>query len=368
VLILDRYITRIFISTFGVVLLFVLGVFFVIHTFSLIDSVLEARDELRGHGLTVPGVLLRYYGVSIPFFFQQLAPFITVIAATIALIRLMRGNELTPMIIAGRSPGRITLPVYVCGGIIAVMMLAIQQWAVPRLADAQSRYKRYADGDFEGTVDDLPFMVDGFGNSWSVGEWLPDQAVVKDVKIRRFTDPKSGEIVGTLSAESARYVEDGPSGSGWYPEGATLLHLDGMWDEPLPDDRPLPTDLLPEALEAARKSRDAGKMLSLSEAAGIVARYPDLPHQRVAFHSLITWPLGSLLLLFLGMPFILKLGERNLFVGIGVSLTLCGAYFGVDTICRDLGSRAALPPTVAAWLPIVIFVSIAITLHDAFRS
>ena len=69
-----------------------------------------------------------------------------------------------------------------------------------------------------------------------------------------------------------------------------------------------------------------------------------------------------------GIKLLTVMGERNLFVGIGVSLALCGAYFGVDTICRDLGSRAALPPTVAAWLPIVIFVSIAITLHDAFRN
>jgi lipopolysaccharide export LptBFGC system permease protein LptF len=367
--ILDRYVTRTFLSTFGVVLLFVLGIFFVIHTFSLLDSILESREQLEAHGMSVAGVMLRYYAVSIPFFFQQLAPFITVIAATIALIRLMRGNELTPMIVAGRSPARITMPIYVCGGIIAVGMLVIQEWAVPCLAEAQLRLKRYADGEFEEKVDDLPFLVDGNGNSWSVGEWMPGVKTIRDVKVRRFRDPGSGKVVGTLSVERARYDAAGAGGPGWYPEEGFLRHQNSNWEERLPEDRPLVTDLLPEALdlEAARESREAGKMLSLSEAARIVKRYPDLPRQRVAFHSLITWPLGSLLLLFLGLPVIFRLGERNLFVGIGVSLGLCAGYFGVNTICQDLGNRATLPPTVAAWLPVVIFVSLAISLQDARR-
>jgi lipopolysaccharide export LptBFGC system permease protein LptF len=68
------------------------------------------------------------------------------------------------------------------------------------------------------------------------------------------------------------------------------------------------------------------------------------------------------------MPFILRMGERNLFVGVGISLVLCASYFALDLICQELGGRATLPPSVAAWLPVVVGVSLAISLHDALRN
>ena len=78
-----------------------------------IDDLLDASEELKAAGRTVVGVLLQYYAISIPFFLLRLLPFITLISATIALIRLMRGNEITPMIVAGRSPARIVRPIFI---------------------------------------------------------------------------------------------------------------------------------------------------------------------------------------------------------------------------------------------------------------
>ena len=104
--ILDRYVCRVFLSTYGVVLLFVLGIFVVVNVLSMLDSLIEAREVLADHGLTPLGVLARFYLTSLPTIFLQIAPFTTVIAATITVIRLMRGNEITPMISSGLSPVR----------------------------------------------------------------------------------------------------------------------------------------------------------------------------------------------------------------------------------------------------------------------
>ncbi len=371
--ILDRYVTRLFLSTYGVVLLFVLGIFVVINVFSMIDSLLEAREVLHAHGLSPAGVLARYYVVSLPFLVIQLAPFTTVIAATIAMIRLIRGNEHLPMITAGRSPARITLPILLVAAGISAGMLVLQEWGVPRLAGPRIRLEQVAKGNFDIQVERIPFLIDGAGNSWRIDTYLPARRTIRRVVVLRFKDPETGELRGSYDIPSAAWRDAGPAGPGWYPEGGLFLPVTPEGDPENPvavdRDRPLPTDLTPAELEvvAAGASRQARKMLSLSEAARLARLHPDFPRQTVALHSLITWPVSNVLLLLLVLPFIFRLGERNLFVGVGIALVIAASYFVLDTLCQDLGARAVLNPAVAPWLPVVFYGSLAAAIHEAGR-
>ena len=90
--------------------------------------------------------------------------------------------------------------------------------------------------------------------------------------------------------------------------------------------------------------------------------------QQLTFHVLLTWPLVNLVLLLLGLPFVFRLGERNLYVGLGIAIGLCTAYFAVDTVLLDLGRKGTLPPGVAAWLPLLLFGSLSLSLRDVLRA
>jgi len=171
--ILDRYIAVTFITTFGVVLFFILGIFVVLNLFSLVDSLLENREMLEERGYSILSILWSYYLVSIPFILQQLLPFVTLIAGTITLIRLIRGNEIVPMIAAGHSPTRIAMPIYFAAALLSLGMLAMQEWAVPRLADARIRMEWLKDGNFEGDFKKVPPVSDGAGNRWSMKLYNP---------------------------------------------------------------------------------------------------------------------------------------------------------------------------------------------------
>lgn len=371
---LDRYVTRIFLSTFGVVILFVLGLFVLINLFAVVDDLLEVKEELAERGLTVIGVLSRFYLLSLPFNLTQLMPFATLIAATITLVRLIRGNEITPMIASGRSPDRIALPIYVFAALTTLGMLAFQEWGAPRLARPLERLELLVKKKLEGDLDDVPPLADGYKNTWKIARYYPASKSIEDARVVRFKDPDTGEYLGTLQVGRARFLEDGPAGTGWYPEDARLVPAENPESpagiRPLPADRPLRTDIHPRMIEMElkRSARTYGKKLSISEAHSLALHYPDLPRQTVAFHALITWPLGNLLLVLLGLPFIFRMGERNLFVALGIAGVVGAAFLFSDTFCQDLGSRAAIPPAVAAWLPIVAFVSVAIAVKDALRS
>jgi lipopolysaccharide export system permease protein len=368
--VLDRYITRTYLGTFLIVLLFLLGIFVVASVFNLLDSVLEAKEDLAEYGIGAVEVVLRYYLVNVPFVLLRLLPFVTFIAATIAFIRLARGNEIQPMVSSGRSPDRIALPVYVFAGLVTLAMLATQEWLVPRVAEDRIRLELIADGNVEGEVDDIPPMTDGAGNTWSIELYFPLTKTIEKVEVVRFKSPATGEYEGTVSAPRAAWRPEGEAGPGWYPEEGLCLPAEGSKDfgriVELPPDRPLRTDLTPEAIERelARTEREAGRMLSISEAARLAREFSDLPRQKVALHTLITWPVANLLLVLLGLPFIFRLGERSLFVGVGVALLVCATYFAVDLICQDFGSRLVLPPTLASWLPVALFASAAVSIRS----
>ncbi len=368
--ILDRYVTLTFLSTFGLVSLFMLGVFVVLNVFSEMDDLLDARVELAAAGRTVPGVLLEYYAVSIPFFLLRLLPFITLISATIALIRLMRGNEITPMIVAGRSPFRVVLPIFITAGLVTLGMIAMQEWAVPGMAKSRTGLTLLVKGNLEGELDDVPPLIDGSGNTWSSDLYYPVKKMMRNVVVLRYHDPASGRHLGTLVAETATWRDDGPGGAGWYPENGKLYPVEGSADFgriiDLDPTEPLRTDITAKELELEiqRDSRDAGMMQSISEAARMVELYPELPRQSVAFHSLFTWPLANLLLIMLGMPLLFRMGERNMFAGVGLSMGICALYFAVDRMFLDLGGRGAMNPAFAAWIPIVLSVSIIVTLRE----
>jgi len=368
--ILDRYVTFTFLSTFGLVLLFVLGVFVVLNVFSEVDDLLEARADLEAVGRTVPGVLIEYYAVSIPFFLLRLLPIITLISASIALVRLMRGNEITPMIVAGRSPARIVRPIYIAAGLVTVFMLVMQEWAVPQMAQSRSRLNLLVKGNLQGELDDIPPLIDEAGNTWSSDSYYPTRRVIENVAVLRYRDPVSGRHLGTLVADRATWKEEGPRGAGWYPENGKLYPMESSPDFgriiALDPGVPLDTEITAKELELEihRDSRDAGMMQSISEAARMVELYPELPRQGVAFHRLITWPLANLLLIMLGLPLIFRMGERNMFVGVGLAMGICAVYFVVDRMFLDLGGRGAMTPAFAAWIPIVLSVSIIVALRE----
>jgi len=364
---LDRYVLRTFLGTFGLVFLFVMGIFIVMSVFSKIEVLIESKEVLHERGWSVLSALTYNFLVSVPFLFLRLVPFICILGATIALIRLMRGNEITPMVAAGRSLARITLPIYVFVGLMVAGMLALQEWAVPRLAEAWSYSEKLIKGNVEGLVDGLGAIQDGYGNIWSIERYFPHRRRMEGIRVLRFQRPGEGRVAGSLKIESADWRDDG--GGGWYPTGAVLKPVGYTNPRSLPEDEALPTDLSPPRmeLEVARESREAERMLSLTEAARIARRYPDLPRRTVAFHSLLTNPLSTLLLLLVGLPVVLRFRERSLFVGIGIALGFCALWFALDTTFQEIGGRAQIAPDVATWIPVVVFLGLAVAVHDAQR-
>ena len=89
---------------------------------------------------------------------------------------------------------------------------------------------------------------------------------------------------------------------------------------------------------------------------------------RVAVHARMVKPLMDGTLLMLGLPLMLSRRNRNVFFSISLCLGLATAFMLVGLASQSLGGLGVLRPSLAAWLPLLIFVPVAAGMSYTLRS
>ncbi len=348
---LDRYVASHFLSSYGVCLLFFLGMFVLIDLFSKSDDLFENAREIAKMGHSMGPLVLKFYALMLPFIFLQVAPFVTVMAAIFAITRLRRTNEMIPMVVAGRSLYRVLLPIFCFSIVLAVGMGLIQQYIAPGLADQREKLK---DLLFKAKTERI---VNG---EFKVGpaEWISVRGYDVDKRTMSyfdFTNIRSAEAstVGhnaTWDSSRQRFVYhvEVPDASG----------------KLVKQERMLSAALDPSILE----SQDRGPYdLSFSQAQYLFEK-TEQARWKVLLHYHITFPLSNLLLLLLALPFVLKPGARSLLLGMVIAILICGAYFAFDATMRNMGEKGNLHPVLAAWFGVIFFGSLGVVLADGVKT
>jgi len=60
-------------------------------------------------------------------------------------------------------------------------------------------------------------------------------------------------------------------------------------------------------------------------------------------------------------------GNRNIFLAIGLCVALVAVFMLVMLACQYLGASSLIRPALAAWLPLIIFMPLAIGMSDPLR-
>ncbi|MBI1850705.1 MAG: LptF/LptG family permease [Planctomycetes bacterium] len=357
--ILDRYVLRMFVHSYAVCALFILGLFVVIDFFQKIDNILAAKMNAMSDRSLI-GVVLEYYAVSIPMHFAIVAPFITLMAAMSTVTRLTRQNELVPIIGSGVSVRRALLPIFVMAALLSGAMIAEQEWLIPRITNEQRRLERMIDGKDPNVLTRIDQIHDGRGNVIAMQSFEPGKN-----RVLKLNATLTGSMKGEVIAPTAEY-HDGPNGLGWYLEDGErrAYGTDGRYtvvEHPFFKE----TDLTPRQILLAQAEP---LTQSYTDLADLARRHPDEPRYRVFLYHHVSNPLGNIVLLLLGLPFVLRQRVRSPFLGIAVCILICGAYYAADFVCKDVGKRGELDPFVASFLPIAIFGAIGIGFFDSVKS
>lgn len=89
---------------------------------------------------------------------------------------------------------------------------------------------------------------------------------------------------------------------------------------------------------------------------------------QVELDKKIAFPVSCLIMALLGVPFAFSVGKRGAFYGIGTSIAIAIAYWGIASAFEAMGSYGMLLPALAAWAPNVLFGAAGVTLFLTIRT
>ena len=93
-----------------------------------------------------------------------------------------------------------------------------------------------------------------------------------------------------------------------------------------------------------------------------------VPQLRVALHNKIAYPVITLVMALVALPFAFQLERQGALYGIGLSLVLGVVLMIFLSVFAALGENAILPPIVAVWSPAAIFAIFSLYLFLGVRT
>jgi lipopolysaccharide export LptBFGC system permease protein LptF len=81
----------------------------------------------------------------------------------------------------------------------------------------------------------------------------------------------------------------------------------------------------------------------------------DVVRLRVQLQKKLAFPLITLVMAVLAVPFALSTGRRGALTGVAVALLIGVVYWVTAGLFEAMGNVSQLPPSLAAWSPDVIF-------------
>jgi lipopolysaccharide export system permease protein len=370
---IDRYVLREYIYTALITSFVIVGVYVVFDGFTNLEEFFRAAEK---HGGLLP-LLARYYACQSVMVLDRSSALIMLIAAMFTVTWIQRHQEMTAILAAGIPHRRVLIPIILASAMITLLAIANREILMPRLRDQLARRPQDLVGDRA-----LP-LIPRYDKQTSIlfrgnacyreGKRITEPNLLLPPELSRFGRQLSAEEGFFLAA-----TKDHPSGYllRKVRRPANLGELPSAWKEGLPviltprDTSWLQLDecFVVSSVDFEQLCGGAAFRLFSSTASLIRALHnPSLDFGadiRVTIHTRIVQPLADLTLLLLGLPLVIQRENRNVFAAIGLCALLAGGFFVISIGFQQLGTAYYIPPALAAWGPLLLFVPLAAFLSD----
>jgi lipopolysaccharide export system permease protein len=91
---------------------------------------------------------------------------------------------------------------------------------------------------------------------------------------------------------------------------------------------------------------------------------PDPETVLLVRHTRLADPINNLIMLLLALPFILSRERRDVKASASLCLLMVGAFYAFIYLARYVG----LPPSLAAWLPVMLFGPVSVVMLDSVKT
>ncbi len=375
--IVDRFLLRQYVMTFIVCFVSMTGLYIVFDAFTNLDSFFKAAEE---HG-SLWQLMGRFYLFRAVLFFDRTAGILALISAIFTITQLQRHNEMTALSAAGISTLRVAVPII--GAACAVIVLA----AIDREIILPHYRQELTQTPVSLASDHMVEFKPRYDNKTNVyfrgRHAYPAEKRIHDPNLLM---PQGLDRYGTeIIAEDALYQQpDAGRPGGYLLQGVSMPDslgtkpsvngADGKLVLLTPHDTPwldkkecfIVSEVNFEQLTGGQGWKKYSSLTELvsgleNDALNFGADV------KVAIHARIVQPFLDMTLLFLGLPLTMSSLNRNVFAATGLCALVVGLFSMVIMGCQYLGEAIYIAPHLAAWLPLLLFVPVAVWVFEPLR-
>jgi LPS export ABC transporter permease LptG/LPS export ABC transporter permease LptF len=353
-LILDDYILREFITTFLLVLVSFVLLMLVFTFFELLGDIIRNRTAL----VTVGDYLINLT----PSMVYTITPLSVLVASLVTFGVLNRTNELTAMKATGISLYRVMLPVLVIAATLAIALFLFDESYLPSANRRQEALRSIIKGrppqTFLRPDQQWIFGTQQAGKPGRIFYYQffdPDHDRFANISVFEF-NPETFSPSRRIFAASAHWE---PQLNQWIFEQGWERDFDG---ETVSSYSPFHVESFSEITEEPqyfkREARQSQEM-SFGELRHYIADLRqsgfDTKRLNVQLNRKLAFPLITLVMAALAIPFALSMGKRGSLTGVAAAIGVAIAYWAIEGTFEALGNVNMLPSLLAAWSPDLLF-------------
>jgi LPS export ABC transporter permease LptG len=354
-LLLDDYVMREYSTNFSIVL-FSFSLLFLIFTFfELIGPIFRNRTPLP--------TVFEYLVNLIPYILYNVTPLCALVAVLVTFGALNRTSELTAMKTSGISLYRIITPVLFVTILISAGLFAFDESYLPSANRRQEALLSIIKNKPAQTFS-RPDRQWISGQTNSAGEPARifyyqrfDAETNKFANLTVFEfDPAGFTLQRRIFATSARWD---PQVNAWVFDNGWQRTFAG---ETIASYKPFTVAAFPEIKEQPtyfKKEYIPSQEMSYAELSAYIADLKqsgfETKRLSVQLNKKIAYPLITLVMAILAIPFALSMGKKGSLTGIATAIGLAITYYVVALIFESLGNVNTLPAVLAAWTPDLLF-------------
>jgi LPS export ABC transporter permease LptG/LPS export ABC transporter permease LptF len=288
-----------------------------------------------------------------PLLIYKTLPISVLVAVLVTFGVLTKHNEVTAFKACGVSLHRLAVPVLALSVLLSVGLFAFDHFYLPDANRKQDALRNEIKGRSAQTyLNPERKWIYGSGSRIYYYKYFDNgNNLMAGVSVYEL-DPKTFDLKREISAERAQWQ---PTLHTWIFQSGWARQIHGTFER-------FQVKTFPEFDEPPDyflKKLEQGKQMNFQELATYIADLQqsgfDTVRLRVQLHEKFSAPLFALIMAMISVPFAFLVGNRGAMAGIGVSIGIAMAYWGIGQVFEQIGNANQLPPSVAAWSPDVLF-------------
>ena len=348
--ILDDYVLRDFLLYLAMI-----GGAFV--TLLLVFTLFELLGDILHNGISVLTVGEYLLNVTPYFLYYPIAPMSMLLAVLITFGLLQRSNEIIAIKATGISLYRVVVPVILASVVVAGVLFVSDQFYLPYTNKRQDELRNRIKGKPAQTYlrPDRKWIFGQHNDIYYYQLFDPDRDTFGGVSVFQF-DPQTFQITHRIAAERAHWSD---FMGRWVYEQGWERSLDGP---AIVGYRKFDVATYPQLAEAPAYFKKEVKQSSEMNYEELRRYIRDLEQSgfdvvrlRVQLHKKIAYPLITLVMAVLAIPFALSAGKRGALAGVATAIGIGVVYWTISGLFEAMGNLSQLPPAVAAWSPNLVF-------------